>query len=365
MPKENQIVLPVDYVILDTETTGLDNNAEIIEISIIDMNGNILLDTLVKPSEPMPDWCEAVHIHGINNEMLADEPTWKEIYSRVFEILSGKNVVIYNAEYDLRLIRQTCSKYTLKAPIETAFCAMKYFSEWYGEESYRFPGEYHRQSLYKAVQFTGNRFDGVQHRSLTDCKAVLAVLKSMELAKSPQEMEEILKQRFQHNLKIVMEDNPVVLSVNAGGNIKGKRIVEISITDIDGNILLDTYIGRKRKINANAKFLSALGKSADDFLGYPKWNDIYNDVWCLLNGKTVFTLNGYNKCLELLNSESLLYGLPVMQFNELSVGAVLNKSSLYSIDYAAEKLGIRIDNMKSLSGCQAAVRALGYVKVNG
>jgi len=42
-----------DYVILDTETTGL-GCAEIVQIGIIDLDGKILLDSLVKPSIPIP-----------------------------------------------------------------------------------------------------------------------------------------------------------------------------------------------------------------------------------------------------------------------------------------------------------------------
>lgn len=39
-----------DHVIIDTETTGLMASDEIIEITIINMRGEILLNTLVKPS---------------------------------------------------------------------------------------------------------------------------------------------------------------------------------------------------------------------------------------------------------------------------------------------------------------------------
>ncbi len=40
-------------MILDTETTGL-YDAEIVELSIIDTAGNVLLDTLVRPTRPIP-----------------------------------------------------------------------------------------------------------------------------------------------------------------------------------------------------------------------------------------------------------------------------------------------------------------------
>ncbi|WP_275897043.1 exonuclease domain-containing protein, partial [Klebsiella pneumoniae] len=43
-----------DYVIIDTETTGLKDFDEIIEITIINMRGEILLNSLVKPSRLIP-----------------------------------------------------------------------------------------------------------------------------------------------------------------------------------------------------------------------------------------------------------------------------------------------------------------------
>jgi len=64
--------LGVNALILDTETTGLDEHAEIVEIAVIDCTGAVLLDTLVRPAGPIP--AEAVEIHGITNEMVVQIP---------------------------------------------------------------------------------------------------------------------------------------------------------------------------------------------------------------------------------------------------------------------------------------------------
>ena len=40
-----------NYVILDTETTGLGDNDVIVQLGILDLNGNVLLDTLIKPTK--------------------------------------------------------------------------------------------------------------------------------------------------------------------------------------------------------------------------------------------------------------------------------------------------------------------------
>ncbi|HHJ4165905.1 TPA: exonuclease domain-containing protein, partial [Raoultella ornithinolytica] len=51
------------FLFIDTETTGLGEDAEIVEICIIDSHGSIMLNTLIKPTKPIPD--EAIAIHGI------------------------------------------------------------------------------------------------------------------------------------------------------------------------------------------------------------------------------------------------------------------------------------------------------------
>ncbi|MGR5144736.1 exonuclease domain-containing protein, partial [Photobacterium sp. DNB23_23_1] len=66
-------------VILDTETTGLNDFAEIVEISVMEATtGKPLLDTLVMPAQLVPG--EAMAIHGITNRMLVGSSTFPVIY---------------------------------------------------------------------------------------------------------------------------------------------------------------------------------------------------------------------------------------------------------------------------------------------
>lgn len=53
-PKEWVQEWLTNCLILDTETTGLGDDAEIVEIAIIDQDKNVLLNSLVKPSKPIP-----------------------------------------------------------------------------------------------------------------------------------------------------------------------------------------------------------------------------------------------------------------------------------------------------------------------
>ncbi|MCY4410095.1 MAG: 3'-5' exonuclease, partial [Caldilineaceae bacterium] len=58
----------------DTETTGLNSSAEIVEVGIVDAEGNTLLESLVRPIRRIPS--DAVAVHGISNAMVRNAPTW-------------------------------------------------------------------------------------------------------------------------------------------------------------------------------------------------------------------------------------------------------------------------------------------------
>lgn len=164
--------------ILDTETTGLDDSAEIVEISIIDQNGSVVLDTLVKPLNPIP--AEVTAIHGITNDMVANAPSWAAIHDRVLSILTSKPLVIYNADYDLRMLAQTAKLYGLRDSLNglSAGCAMSAYAEFYGEWN-ETRGDYRWQRLANAARQQGVVVDGKAHRALADVKMTLGIIKAM------------------------------------------------------------------------------------------------------------------------------------------------------------------------------------------
>jgi DNA polymerase III epsilon subunit-like protein len=124
--------LETQPVYLDTETTGLNDQAEIVEISILDHAGEVLLDTLVRPRRTIP--LDAVRIHGIRNEMVATAPTWLQVWPQVEAILNGRTVGIFNADFDLRMFRQThrINGLPWRAPDMQPFCIMRLYADFRG-----------------------------------------------------------------------------------------------------------------------------------------------------------------------------------------------------------------------------------------
>lgn len=174
-------LLQGEFVILDIETTGLneDRKDEPVQISIIDQNGMVLLDTLVKPSFSIP--ADATGIHGITDEMVKDAPPFGEIRDRLIDIFRGKPLVIYNADYDKQiLLNAHASLDGLFAPAAASahHCAMMQYAQFYGAWN-DYHGNYRWQALGNACQQQSIQFFGTVHSAIGDCQATLALIKKM------------------------------------------------------------------------------------------------------------------------------------------------------------------------------------------
>lgn len=162
---------------LDTETTGLGMDAEIVEIAIIDVSGAVLLDTLVRPSHPIPP--DATQIHGITDADVFAAPEWFEVQPLLEELVLGMPVVIYNAAFDRRLISQAARSAGLQSPVFHAECAMiayaKFWQQW---NDYR--DDWKWQKLSAAAMQQGINVENA-HRALGDCLMTLEIVRAMAL----------------------------------------------------------------------------------------------------------------------------------------------------------------------------------------
>ncbi|OQY32343.1 MAG: hypothetical protein B6I38_04745 [Anaerolineaceae bacterium 4572_5.1] len=165
-------------VYLDTETTGFKKNDVIVEISIIDHDGSPLVDTLVKPNKHIP--YDAIEIHHITNEMVQIAPTWAEVWPEVEAAIAGRVVGIYNADFDIRLIKQTHAHNQMrwsKPNGASFFDIMEAYAQFYGQWNSRH-GNYRWQSLEKAGVQCGLSLPN-SHRALDDTLLTRAVLHYM------------------------------------------------------------------------------------------------------------------------------------------------------------------------------------------
>jgi DNA polymerase-3 subunit epsilon len=166
-------VLSLNPVYLDTETTGLNATDEIVEISIVDQDGAVLLETLVKPSRPIP--AEATVIHGITNEDVQSSRAWPIVWTLAKPLITGRVVVIYNDDFDLRMMRQSYERYNMKwnERIKT-FDLLKLYAEYRGERDPR-RGGYRYHSLASAGKQCGIALPNA-HRATADTLLARALM---------------------------------------------------------------------------------------------------------------------------------------------------------------------------------------------
>lgn len=160
-----------DWAILDTETTGLGNTAEVIQIAIVGADGRTLLDTLVRPIGPIPP--DAIAVHGITNAMVDGAPSYSDVHPTLQALLSGRLVVCYNAAFDRRMLRQSAFRNQTSELAARWDCAMEQYSRFVGRWSSRH-GHYAWQPLPRRPEYLS-----AKHQAIVDCLATLDVIRKM------------------------------------------------------------------------------------------------------------------------------------------------------------------------------------------
>lgn len=161
-----------NYVILDTETTGLSPYTDrIIQISAIRYNelGKPVasFDTLLNPCCPIPP--HVTQINGITNQMVAFAPCADQIRDGFLSFLGDDLIVGYNVTFDLRFLNQTFPGFFSGRCYVDALSLVR--------KSLLLPS-YKLEHVASEVGFSP---DGAFHDSFTDCEAVAAILRHIEV----------------------------------------------------------------------------------------------------------------------------------------------------------------------------------------
>ena len=164
---------PVRY--LDLETTGLDRDSGIVQIAILDDEGNALLNSLVFPGVPIPQ--AATGVHRITDDMVINAPTILDLKPQIMEALEGCNLVIFNASFDTPILTHNLKVEQL--PAAEIRCCMLRFSAFYGEwnNTHR---DYKWKTLIFAADFLRHQWSHNPHHALADCEATRTIWHQLE-----------------------------------------------------------------------------------------------------------------------------------------------------------------------------------------
>ena len=153
----------IKFACMDTETTGLSpaTGGRLCEIAVlISQNNNRLLsyETLINPGKIIG--AEVTKIHGITNEMVANEPMFFQTAPKLLSVLENCVIVCHNADFDIQFIAGELGECGFRLGSKVILDTLKYA---------RTHGEFSKNRLGVIAQELGHDSKG-WHRALADAK---------------------------------------------------------------------------------------------------------------------------------------------------------------------------------------------------
>ncbi|HCB15860.1 MAG TPA: DNA polymerase III subunit epsilon [Alteromonas sp.] len=110
-------------IVLDTETTGINpkEGHRIIEIGCVEVINRRLtgnhFHVYINPKREIEQ--EAIEVHGITNEFLADKPVFADVAGEFIEFIRGGQLVIHNAPFDVGFMDHEFAMHGPTASVKT------------------------------------------------------------------------------------------------------------------------------------------------------------------------------------------------------------------------------------------------------
>ncbi|MEA1786248.1 exonuclease domain-containing protein [Arenibacter sp. GZD96] len=218
-----QLTKPICF--FDLETTGTNVAKDrIVEISMLKIypNGNKESKTwLVNPEMEIPE--QVVAIHGISNEKVAHEPTFKQVSKEIYKMIQDSDLGGFNSDrFDIPLLAEEMlragvdfdMKNTVSVDVQTIFHKME------------------KRTLEAAYKFYCNKELANAHSAAADTKATYEVLLA-QLVKYP-ELENNIKKLAEFSTHRTFADFAGFIAFDEDGNEvfafgkhKGKKVHEV------------------------------------------------------------------------------------------------------------------------------------------
>ena len=127
--------LPDDYIVLDTETTGLRDKSgqpDIVTLGLTVVRHRAIAASVefkIRPEKPIA--AQARSIHGIAHEQASAFQPFDAQWDQIAEHLKDQLIIIHNASFDWPTLLDQVSRYDLRMPpIQGVFCSQKAAIPW-------------------------------------------------------------------------------------------------------------------------------------------------------------------------------------------------------------------------------------------
>lgn len=158
---------------VDVETTGLDpEKDEILQLAMVDGNGDHLLCTYVRPDHRRR-WPKAQEVHGITWAMVKGAPTMDEVGDEVQSLIDSSELIIgYNISFDQSMLKAAGVRFGVRL----IYDVMDDYAQVWGRWSDR-KGDYLWAKLSEAARRFGITLDA--HDAASDATATVRLFYAM------------------------------------------------------------------------------------------------------------------------------------------------------------------------------------------
>lgn len=118
----------------EIDTTGLNNDDEIIRFTLLDREGLIIDDLFIDSPRMYRLSAEASHANGITLEQLIGAPSIYTAWERVRAALAGRYVLSFNQDWDVQKLTQVAQRYNLPTVLVIGECLLRHATQYYCNE---------------------------------------------------------------------------------------------------------------------------------------------------------------------------------------------------------------------------------------
>ena len=167
--KKETVQMNSEYVGIDCEMLStVDNVSELCRVSIVDIDGNVLLDEIVKPRARVVSY--RTMIHGISPRMLFRARTFDRVKAEVMKIIENKILIGHAIGNDLKALE-------LELPEDRYKDTQKLYRHSHGK------GQISLQKL--ALAELNRTIQVLHHSSIEDAQATIEIYKKLYLEDKP------------------------------------------------------------------------------------------------------------------------------------------------------------------------------------
>lgn len=115
-----------EFVVFDTETTGMPPGGRLLEIGALKVRGNAVtarFERLVFPEAPIPPALTA--IHGISDAMVADAPDARSVVKEFLEWIGDAPLLGHNVSFDAAMLGAECARFGIPLPDNPTWCTLR------------------------------------------------------------------------------------------------------------------------------------------------------------------------------------------------------------------------------------------------